>query len=221
MDDQNLGEKLTENYSSFSAFALLFLHGKKAEEHSYTKSTKYATSSIHDEVKFTNVHMKSKVLEHSKEQHDIKCPINLSVVPDPYFRHLMWTRINGLHLNLSALVMYPNLSHRKIICDEMERQITYLTKPHTTKIKIHGELHSIPRRQAAYGNTHCLGKPLTYTYSGIKLIPRPWTEAPILDEIRLHLNDITGIEYNFVLVNRYQDGRDKMGDHKDDEKAGN
>merc|ERR1712226_46503 len=28
----------------------------------------------------------------------------------------------------------------------------------------------------------------------------------------------TGHTYNFVLVNRYKDGGDKMGDHKDDEK---
>merc|ERR1712059_31754 len=27
-----------------------------------------------------------------------------------------------------------------------------------------------------------------------------------------------GVTYNFVLINRYKDGLDKMGDHKDDEK---
>ena len=29
---------------------------------------------------------------------------------------------------------------------------------------------------------------------------------------------MTGIDYNFVLVNRYQDGSDRIGEHKDDEK---
>ena len=44
----------------------------------------------------------------------------------------------------------------------------------------------------------------------------PWTET--LGLLREVLEKIVGVKYNFVLVNRYKDGNDKMGDHKDDEK---
>uniref|UniRef100_A0A8C6UWH2 DNA oxidative demethylase ALKBH2 n=1 Tax=Neogobius melanostomus TaxID=47308 RepID=A0A8C6UWH2_9GOBI len=55
-----------------------------------------------------------------------------------------------------------------------------------------------------------------YTYSGIKRLACPWT--PTLEHIREAITKTTGQTFNFVLVNRYKDGLDHMGEHRDDEK---
>jgi len=133
-------------------------------------------------------------------------------------KSLKWNHIHKNNLNLSSMIMYPNINIRRIIFQKLQDQIEYLTEPHVTKIRIQGKLHPIPRKQAAYGDKYCNDKELTYTYSGLKLTPRPWRDAPILEEIRNNLKAITGIQYNFVLVNCYKNGNDKMGHHKDDEK---
>ena len=80
-----------------------------------------------------------------------------------------------------------------------------------SKVKIFGKVHPIPRKQSAYGD-----EGLTYKYSGTTVPALPWT--PTLSMLRDLIQIKTGIKYNFVLVNRYKDGEDKMGDHKDDEK---
>ncbi len=54
----------------------------------------------------------------------------------------------------------------------------------------------------------------TYTYSGARHEPAPWT--PPLESIRDRLLPITG-PFNSVLCNLYRDGRDRMGWHADDE----
>ena len=102
---------------------------------------------------------------------------------------------------------------RKNIFKELESQIIYFSDPNLTRVKVFGRLHDLPRKQAAYGD-----KGITYTYSGLKILALPWKEAPILEQILTCVKSVTNHEYNFVLVNRYQDGREKMGEHKDDEK---
>merc|ERR1712141_194485 len=150
-------------------------------------------------------------------------PSNMQIY-DKYVDHKIsrnnfhWNQVMKYNLNIETIMMYPDPKERKMIFNELEKQVNYLTEPTLTKIKINGKLHSIPRKQAAYGDSYCNGRAITYTYSGIKLTPRPWTDAPILHQILLCLNKITGYVYNFVLVNRYKDGNDKMGYHKDDEK---
>lgn len=67
------------------------------------------------------------------------------------------------------------------------------------------------RQHAAYGDPG-----VTYRYSGVTLEARAWT--PALARLRQVVEDATGHSYNFVLVNRYKDGRDKMGEHRDDER---
>ena len=55
-----------------------------------------------------------------------------------------------------------------------------------------------------------------YRYSGLTVPALAWT--PCLLQLREAVSRVAGARYNFVLVNRYRDGGDKMGDHKDDEK---
>lgn len=63
------------------------------------------------------------------------------------------------------------------------------------RVQVFGKWHSVPRKQATYGD---IG--LTYTFSGLTLSPRPW--IPILQRIRDRVSAVTGQTFNFVLVNR-------------------
>lgn len=54
-----------------------------------------------------------------------------------------------------------------------------------------------------------------YRYSGTLFEPRPWPSA--LLPVRRRLGEELGIAFNSVLANRYRDGRDAMGWHRDAE----
>ena len=79
------------------------------------------------------------------------------------------------------------------------------------KIKVFGKVHNLPRKQAGYGD-----EGVEYVYSGITLSAKSWT--PILKKLRDDVSKAANCEFNFVLINRYKDGLDKMGEHRDDEK---
>ena len=66
-----------------------------------------------------------------------------------------------------------------------------------------------PRLNSWYGD-------VSYSYSGIAMVPRPWT--PLLTSLRERCEELTGARYNSVLVNLYRDGDDSMGWHADDER---
>lgn len=120
-----------------------------------------------------------------------------------------WQRISGDHLNIRFAVILPTP-----LCtyyfENLEKEITYLTGEFS-KVQVFGKWHDIPRKQSAYGD-----KGIAYKYSGLTIPAKPWTETLIL--IKNIIEKITSYSYNFVLVNRYADGNDKMGFHKDDEK---
>ena len=68
------------------------------------------------------------------------------------------------------------------------------------------------RRKVAWaGDPEC-----SYTYSGVKKFPQPWTEE--LLSIKAHLEKLSNSELNSCLLNFYHDGDDGMGWHSDDEK---
>ncbi len=54
-----------------------------------------------------------------------------------------------------------------------------------------------------------------YRYSGTVFEPRPWPE--VLFPVRQRLDRTLGVAFNSVLANRYRDGRDAMGWHRDAE----
>uniref|UniRef100_A0A8C3KI60 DNA oxidative demethylase ALKBH2 n=1 Tax=Calidris pygmaea TaxID=425635 RepID=A0A8C3KI60_9CHAR len=80
-----------------------------------------------------------------------------------------------------------------------------------TKLHVFGKWHDIPRKQVTYGDPE-----LTYTYSGVTFSPKPW--IPVLNRIRDRIALDTGHTFNFVLINRYKDGGDHIGEHRDDER---
>lgn len=75
-------------------------------------------------------------------------------------------------------------------------------------IVVYGKRHLQPRLSAWHGEKG-------YRYSGLTLAPLPFT--PLLDTIRRAAEEVTGHDYNSVLLNYYRDGADGMGMHSDDE----
>ncbi|NXM73627.1 ALKB2 demethylase, partial [Serilophus lunatus] len=92
----------------------------------------------------------------------------------------------------------------------LERDVQYF-EGDLTKLHIFGTWHNIPRKQVTYGDPE-----LSYTYSGVTFHPKPW--IPVLNLIRERVTLETGHTFNFVLINRYKDGLDHIGEHRDDEK---
>lgn len=77
-------------------------------------------------------------------------------------------------------------------------------------IKIFGEDKLLPRLTAWYGDE---GK--SYTYSGIKQNPEPWTDT--LKLIKSRVEEMAKVTFNSVLLNLYRDGKDSVSWHSDDE----
>jgi alkylated DNA repair dioxygenase AlkB len=81
------------------------------------------------------------------------------------------------------------------------------------EIKIYGKTIPLPRKTAWYGDEGS-----SYSYSGLKLNPEPWTKELI--ELKTKIEYLLQDEkFNSVLLNLYRDGNDKVGWHADDEKA--
>lgn len=88
-------------------------------------------------------------------------------------------------------------------------------------LTLFGKRHPIPRHQVWMGD-----QGLDYRYSNQDFSPEPWT--PELDALRLRLDRSVALlaeaegftpppSFNSVLVNRYSDGRHRMGWHQDNE----
>jgi alkylated DNA repair dioxygenase AlkB len=79
------------------------------------------------------------------------------------------------------------------------------------EIVLFGRLVMQPRLVAWYGDPEA-----KYSYSGLQLKPMPW--QPLLTELKLRIEALTGAVFNSVLANAYRHGSDSMGWHRDDEK---
>lgn len=77
------------------------------------------------------------------------------------------------------------------------------------RITVFGKPYLQPRLSAWHGD-------LSYRYSGIRLDPQSWT--PLLLRLRRQVEELTGGEFNSVLLNYYRDQNDAMGMHSDDER---
>ena len=90
------------------------------------------------------------------------------------------------------------------------RQLTADTDWQQEYITVFGKTHPQPRLVAWYGDPGA-----SYTYSGLRHEPRPWTT--LLAWLRDRVEVLSGHVFNSVLLNFYRDGRDSMGLHADDE----
>ena len=82
---------------------------------------------------------------------------------------------------------------------------------HHDKIKMYGKEVYLPRISAWYADS---GK--TYTYSGLTLQPKQWNKGLLY--IKDKISNVSGINFNSVLMNWYRDGEDYMSWHTDNEK---
>ncbi|KAL8180021.1 UNVERIFIED_CONTAM: Alpha-ketoglutarate-dependent dioxygenase alkB 2 [Gekko kuhli] len=120
-----------------------------------------------------------------------------------------WREIRAEGLNCSYTVLFGKAKADGLF-QEMEKEVEYF-EGELTKLQVFGKWHNIPRKQVTYGDSG-----LTYTYSGVTFSPKPW--IPVLERIRDQVQLATSHTFNFVLINRYKDGHDHMGEHRDDEK---
>ncbi|XP_008847183.1 DNA oxidative demethylase ALKBH2 [Nannospalax galili] len=122
---------------------------------------------------------------------------------------LSWRHIRSKGLSCDYTVLFGKAEADEIF-RELEEEVEYFTGA-LARVQVFGKWHSVPRKQATYGDTG-----LTYTFSGLTLTPKPW--IPVLERVRDCISGVTGQTFNFVLINRYKDGRDHIGEHRDDER---
>jgi alkylated DNA repair dioxygenase AlkB len=77
-------------------------------------------------------------------------------------------------------------------------------------ITLYGRRHPLPRLTCWMADPGC-----GYAYSGLANVIEPWSAAAA--ELRGRLEQLTGVRFNSLLLNRYRDGQDAMGWHADDE----
>ncbi|KAB7504356.1 DNA oxidative demethylase ALKBH2 [Armadillidium nasatum] len=159
--------------------------------------------------------LKQETLESEVEIKQQKLSSNTSENLDSILGELIqdgfpnWKKITAESLDLDyALILPAELATYLFNC--LESSLEYFTGD-LAKIKIFGKVHDLPRKQVTFGD-----EGLTYKYSGIVTPALPW--PPIIASLKNFIYKLTGYNYNFVLVNRYKDGQDKIGEHKDDEK---
>jgi len=121
---------------------------------------------------------------------------------------ITFKKISSENLDCDYGLIYSR-EEAKDIFRKCEEEISYFTGQ-LSKVFVFGKWHDIPRKQVAFGDDG-----LTYKYSNNIVPARSWT--PLLRRIKNDVESATGHQFNFVLVNRYADGRDHMGEHKDDE----
>ncbi len=78
------------------------------------------------------------------------------------------------------------------------------------RIKLYGKQVDCPRLSAWHGDANA-----RYAYSGLPLLPEPWTER--IQALRELAERTADTAVNSVLANWYRHGQDSMGWHSDDE----
>ncbi|XP_064209635.1 DNA oxidative demethylase ALKBH2 [Anguilla rostrata] len=130
-------------------------------------------------------------------------------IEEEFSHPLPWKKIEAEGLDCDYAQLFPKEEADRLF-KQLEEEVEYFTDE-MAQVRVFGKLHSVPRKQATYGDPG-----LMYTYSGVHHLARPWT--PTLEYIHGAVTKATGRTFNFVLVNRYKDGSDHIGEHRDDEK---
>ncbi|KAJ3029753.1 Alpha-ketoglutarate-dependent dioxygenase alkB 2 [Rhizophlyctis rosea] len=96
---------------------------------------------------------------------------------------------------------------------DLQRELDYVPR-HMLTFSIFGNTFPLPRDKAFYGDVEADGSYPLYRYGGKDYPPvRPWT--PVLKILRDHIHEKTGHFCNHVVVNRYLNGNDHIGYHRD------
>ncbi|GFR28028.1 DNA oxidative demethylase ALKBH2 [Trichonephila clavata] len=122
-----------------------------------------------------------------------------------------WKIITDSGLNLKYAKIFSNTTS-KYVFERLENEVEYFSGD-LLKVCVYGSWHDIPRKQVSFGD-----EGLSYKFSGTCLPSKPWKNCPIVLDLKECVESVTGESFNFVLINRYKDGEDHMGEHRDDEK---
>ena len=114
-----------------------------------------------------------------------------------------------IELTNSRLIIYRTFLY-ELGCKRLFDALYTLTEWESGTIFIGGKEQLIPRLNAWYADAGH-----TFTYSGIRLSPRPWFQE--LNEIRNFIQSKLSMSFNSCLVNLYRDGSDSVAWHCDDE----
>jgi len=98
--------------------------------------------------------------ESSRKRPRAETPGNAGPLAGPSWRHI---RAEGLSCDYT--VLFGKAEADKIF-QELEQGVEYFTGA-LARIQVFGKWHSVPRKQATYGNAG-----LTYTFSGLTLSPK-------------------------------------------------
>jgi DNA oxidative demethylase len=120
-------------------------------------------------------------------------------------------RIENENLNLRIGRLCSKVSANELF-EIIESETEYYSASQS-QVEIRGRKYRIPRQQVAYGE-----EGVTYTYNKNTVVAKSWT--PALSTIKKAVErKLEVVEpFNFALINRYKDGFDSVGLHKDDEK---
>jgi len=94
-----------------------------------------------------------------------------------------------------------------VIIDRLISEVTWKQEP----IKLFGRTVMQPRLTALQGDPS-----ISYGYSGIRMIPSPF--SPTVLAIKKRISVLAETSFTHVLLNRYRDGKDSMGWHRDNER---
>lgn len=117
-----------------------------------------------------------------------------------------WQHVQRHHLELRYAVIYPKQEADELF-EQLEKEVEYEAE---SMVRVFGKWHRIPRQQVAFGDAG-----LSYKFSGSRVAARQWT--PLLLRIKERVERLAHQRFNFVLINRYKDGFDHIGEHRDDE----
>lgn len=112
----------------------------------------------------------------------------------------------------SILLFYPNFLSLKEGCDLLESLDSEGWK--AQEIQIMGKKIPQPRLTCSWANPG-----VSYTYSGLTIEPSPF--PGYLDTLKVRIEslpELQGASFNYVLGNKYRDGKDSIGFHSDSEK---
>ncbi|XP_013786251.1 DNA oxidative demethylase ALKBH2-like isoform X2 [Limulus polyphemus] len=180
----------------------------------FAKKIKFNQSPVRETVPNTsNLHGTSEKSStgksNSAQSTDNKCLLDLVAAKTDNLAALKWKKISNENLNLDYTVLFPHSLACQVF-NRLEDEVQYFSGD-LLKVQIFGKWHTIPRKQVSYGDPG-----LSYKFSGNSIPALPWT--PLMLELRDVVTKLTDHTYNFVLINRYKDGNDHMGEHRDDEK---
>ncbi|QKF93760.1 alpha-ketoglutarate-dependent dioxygenase alkB-like [Fadolivirus algeromassiliense] len=98
----------------------------------------------------------------------------------------------------------------------LEKELIY-NDAKDSQVKLYGKTFDIPRKQVAYGDPGTF-----YRFSGNAVYARSWDDknqiTTIIKNIKHKVEIYTGQIFNFVLINRYEDGDQYINFHQDDER---